>query len=123
MDRLLKRLDTIAERMNALQQSSSATPSYDLMAGAIWWSDERPEFDRAEDHWCLRPVLRYRTTLILDSPETRWLPFWERSLELFPSWPGFHLARTTPSPELVEFYQVHCKAALESLDRSGDSDA
>ncbi|MFN3192896.1 MAG: hypothetical protein ACE361_20470 [Aureliella sp.] len=116
MDELLDRLDSIAAQMNACRRSWFARLNYDMMADALWWSDERPNFADAEDHWCLRPVFRYRTTLILDAPEPQWKPFWDRSLELFPKWPGFHDSRTSPNSKLVAYLQKHSDAAMADLD-------
>ena len=115
MDELYQRLDTIAVLMNSQRRSRFASLNYDMMADAIWWSDERPNFDHPEDHWCLRPVFRYRTTLILDSPDPKWLPFWERSLELFPDWPGFHPSRVTSNPKLMAFHASKSKIAMDSF--------
>ena len=122
MDELLLRLESIAPQMNACSRSESAQLNYDMMADAIWWSDERPNFNHAKDHWCLRPVFRYRTTLILGPSEPQWLPFWERALELFPDWPGFHRSRTKSEPKLAAFYATKFKIAMDSVyDGVGDS--
>ena len=115
MDELFTRLDRIASQMDALRWSPDAELNYDMMAGAIWWSDERPNFRQAEDHWCLRPVFRYRTAMILETPEPKWQLFWDRATELFPNWPGFHLSRTTPNPELVAFHNSKSKIAMDSF--------
>ncbi|EMI45182.1 hypothetical protein [Rhodopirellula sp. SWK7] len=115
MDELLDRLETVAEQMNACKRSWFAKLNYDMMADALWWSDERPDFADAEDHWCLRPLFRYRTTLILDAPESQWLPFWDRSLELFPDWPGFHHSRTKPDSKLAAYHSRKHDIAISSL--------
>ena len=101
--------------MNAMRLDESATLDYDMMADALWWSDERPEFNTAKDHWCLRPVFNYRTSLIIKSPAHESERFWVRALELFPSWPGFHSSRTTRTKELLAFYRQHSKDALDSV--------
>ena len=63
------RFPNIADRMNALDFSERADVHYDMLADAIWWSDERPDFDSPEDQWCLQRLFRYRTSLILGRPE------------------------------------------------------
>lgn len=115
MDELFDRLESIASQMNALPYDESAGLHYDAMADALWWSDERPAFNYAKDHWCLRPVFRYRTSMITGVPEGEWLRFWDRARELFPQWPGFHESRNTRSKELLAFYRQHSKAALDSF--------
>jgi hypothetical protein len=115
MDDLLARLENVAPQMNALRRSWFARPNYDLLADAIWWIDERPSFDEAEDHWCLQPVFRYRTTLILEKPDSRWQPFWERALKLFPNWPGFHRSRCSTNAKLAAFYKKQAKIGIDSV--------
>ena len=116
MDELLLRLDSIARQMNACVRSESAELNYDMMADALWWSDERPNLPDAKDHWCLRPVFRFRTTLILGTPETQYQPFWDRALVLFPEWPGFHHTRTAPNTDLVAFHKRKHDKAMASFD-------
>jgi len=113
-------LETIAPRMNSMRYDVSAELRYDMMSDALWWSDERPAFNDAKDHWCLRPVLRYRTSVIVRSPEAEGLRFWDRARELFPEWPGFHEFRKTSSKELLEFYCQHSRAALDSFHNAID---
>lgn len=98
-------LGQIAARMNALIKSSEAAIHHDLLAGALWWSDERPAFDEPEHHWCLRPILRYRTSLILGVPDERYESAWEAAKQLFPAWPGFaeeHANLTISLPRSTE---------------------
>jgi len=115
---MFSRLATIAEAMNGMKKSSDAEIHYDMLAGALWWSDERPDFPQAEDHWCLRPVFRFRTTLILELPEMQFLPYWEEARKQFPKWPGFAVERCSPSVELAELYEQKSALGLLSLDLS-----
>lgn len=61
----------IAPIMNTLTIDVLATPEYEVMSDALIWSDELPNIgkENLRDFWCLRPLLRYRTTLILDKPD------------------------------------------------------
>ena len=115
-DELIARLATIAGAMNGMTKSADAELHFDLLAGALWWSDERPKFQEAEDHRCLHPVFRFRTTLILDSPEMRFLPYWEEAQRQFPKWPGFATERCSPNDDLAELYRQRNAVGLLSLD-------
>jgi hypothetical protein len=115
-DELIAKLDTIAGAMNALVKSSEATIQYDMLAGALWWSDERPAIGQIEDSDCLRPVFRYRTSLIISEPEPAYLPYWLAARKAFPQWPGFDLERCRPDESLVALYRRSSARALLSLD-------
>jgi hypothetical protein len=115
MDDLYERLQSIAPHMNTLRRRWFARVRYDMLADALWWSDERPDFSDAEDHWCLQPVFRYHTSLIVGVDEHEWLPFWRRAMELFPKWPGFHPSRTSPNEKLAAFYKRESKSAIDSF--------
>ena len=115
MDELYERLESIAAQMNSLRRSWFAHLKYDMMADALWWSDERPDFAAAEDHWCLRPVFRYRTALIVGDSADEWFQIWARAQELFPKWPGFHRSRTSPNPKLADFYKRQSKSSMDTF--------
>ena len=51
--------------------------------------------------WCLRPVLRYRTSLIQGQADERFVDFWNAGRTLFPNWPGFAPARCEPNTDLL----------------------
>ncbi len=108
-------LGQIAARMNALIKSSEAAIHHDLLAGALWWSDERPAFDEPEHHWCLRPILRYRTSLILGVPDERYESAWEAAKQLFPAWPGFAEERCKPDDQLATLYRKKHRHGLLSF--------
>lgn len=86
-----------------------------MMADALWWSAERPNFQNAEDHWCLRPLFRYRTSVILEAPEEAYQTFWERGLQLFRNWPGFDPERRQSSEGLKAFCRRKYAEALISF--------
>lgn len=98
-------------------RSEDAVISYELMSGALLWSDEIPDLAQrgaAIDVTCLRPLLRYRTTLILGKPEQRHEEFWSEAKRLFPDWPGFDPDRR--SPELKAKFEAFEAEAMGSLD-------
>lgn len=79
--------------MEALHVSPSARVDYHLFADAIYWSDEIPqEIDPPTENY-LRPVLRYRTTIILGAPDEKWRRFWDEAMRQFPKWIGFRAER------------------------------
>lgn len=72
------------------------------MAGALYWSDEIPNVLTWLAENSLRPVLRYRTSLILGASEIQWLDYWKVANRAFPKWIGFMPARCSPNKVLVE---------------------
>jgi len=99
-------LRLLSEAMGKLHASDEATIGYECMSGALIWSDETPDeegFKLAivdpqsgakrdidpKDMWCMRPVLRYRTSLIFGKPDERFEDFWREAQKAFPDWPGF----------------------------------
>jgi hypothetical protein len=58
--------------MRELVHSPQATVGYEMLSGALVWSDELPAFRalRLVHRWdVIRFVLRFRTTLILGEPD------------------------------------------------------
>ena len=115
VDESLNELVQVAPQMNSLVKSSVAVVHYDMMAGALWWSDECPDFDKPEHYWCLRPLFRYRTTLILGEPDQRYEHFWEQAMRLFPAWPGFDAERCRADAQLAKLYRIKHRAGLLSF--------
>jgi hypothetical protein len=97
-------LEQIAEHLSTLKMEPSATLHYDLMSDALIWSDEKPKGRPAKEVWALRPVLRYRTGLILGLTLTEFQKEWETAKKLFPEWIGFREERSSRSVELEREY-------------------
>jgi hypothetical protein len=68
----------------------SATAGYELVSGALVWSDETP--DGAFSH-PLKCVLAYRTSILLGRERTELRPQWEQLTREAPNWPGFRPER------------------------------
>lgn len=100
-DDLQNQLARIAAVMNELPADPKATIAYDVASDSLVWSDELPQQGvfRIKELWCLRPILRYRTSLILTTPEIQFRSAWELAQATFPGWIGFQSNRQ--SPELV----------------------
>ena len=110
-------LSGIAPLMRALAQDPRATCNYDVMSGALVWSDEFPAFRdlaRIKGWSIIRVVLRFRTELILGKPDEQFREFWDTAMRLFPEWPGF--APERQSPELREIYRENSATSDAELD-------
>lgn len=83
-----------------LRLSSNATFFYDIMSDALVWTDETPPLGGSytvHHTWYLRPVFRYRSSLIEGIPDSRFEPAWIEALSLFPTWIGFLTDRRSSS--------------------------
>src|SRR5437667_3567800 len=114
-----ERLKKIAPKLNQLKEDPQARVNYELMSDGLVWSDELPPWDELEsgESHCLRAVWKFRSSLIMGSPEEKFRPAWDYAKELFPNWPGF-----LPQRQLAvwrEFYlerQTKLIADFEALD-------
>jgi hypothetical protein len=121
MNERFQALAKIAPKLAVLREDANARMYYELMSGALVWSDELPPVDQLEsgEPNCLRGVWRYRTTLMLGEPEEKIRAGWERLLAWCPSWPGFLADRRTPDPERIKYYHERSAKSLadwEALD-------
>lgn len=118
-DEITRQLEKIADEINVLPILDSPTMVYDVFADAIVWSDEFPPIkERSQsDYWCLRPVVRYRTSVILGSPDVELSMYWEKAFELFPNWPGFEPDRRRQQEALQRFYEERSATAEADLDQ------
>ena len=94
-DEIEGQLARIASVMNSLRATPEAQVSYDVASDALVWSDELPQPGqfRVRELWCLRPVLRYRSSIILGKPEGQFCAAWEAAQRLFQDWAGFEATR------------------------------
>lgn len=58
-DEIAARLAAISGAMNSLTKSADATVQYDMLSGALWWSDERAASGIVDDIEILRHLLHY----------------------------------------------------------------
>lgn len=98
MNNLFQALHQIAPKLNQLQEDPHARVRHEWMSGGLVWSDELPPWESLEpcECHCLRPIWRYRSSLIMGSPEEQYRPVWEQAQLLFPQWPGFLPHRQQP---------------------------
>jgi hypothetical protein len=97
-------LQKISVEINRLEWDEHATVHYDLMSDALVWSDERPRNLCGSEMWCMRPIFRYRTGLILGLEIAEFRDYWEAGRRLFPQWIGFRRDRSSRDPALEEEY-------------------
>lgn len=99
-----EQLAQVAAFLQELRPSVAASVMYDMASDALVWSDELPApgVVRVRDLWCLRPVLRYRTTVMLGEPDRQHEDVWNAAQRLFPNWTGFATCRQ--STELAKIY-------------------
>jgi len=113
-EQIIRQYAEMATRMPADSASSQTAPSYHMLADAIYWPDEIPtDLDDFSEN-CLRFILRYRTTLILEKPEEKWGKYWDEANRQFPQWIGFSESRTTPTESLKDVYRTLSNAADEA---------
>ena len=106
--------NALAKTLESLVRSKTAELFYDLMSDALVWSDEIPKPGseiRVGDLWHLRPILRYRSSLILGVPDVPYEHGWNAARLSFPNWIGFLVERR--APELAAKY-IELKAVSEA---------
>lgn len=116
----LGRLRTMAARMGRVAKSAEATVCYSVLADALYWSDEIPEFEDALADDLLRFLLRYRTTLLLGGPNPALEVYWNEAVRQFPQWVGFEPSRQTPTPALKKAYKQLKDKAMAELTEGVD---
>src|SRR5579862_5311194 len=102
---LMDEFEQLAAKLNKLTVDPQATMKFDLFAGGVVWSDERPPWDElagAQGFPCdgvlgiFRALLNHRHALILGDRPSRFQDLWERARLLCPKWPGFLPSRQDP---------------------------
>lgn len=117
LDEIEGQLTHISATFNALRVTLGAKVSYDAASDALVWSDELPppgQF-RVRELWCIRPLLRYRTSLILAQQEDQHRAAWESARRLFPSWAGFEPSRN--NRELADIYTQLSQKTNGGIDK------
>lgn len=101
-----KHLDSLFPVLAALEHDPAAGIVYDLMSDGLVWSDEQLWLGlTVEQMGCLRALFRYRTSLILSAPDSRFEALWMLAKAKCPQWIGFHPSRCSPSAELLQEYR------------------
>lgn len=87
-----KNLEMAAPLLNGLRRDENSRVAYDLLAGGLSWSDEVPPFsieNVGKSFRVLRPLIRFRSSLIAGNPDERFSSLWDEAMTIMPNWPGF----------------------------------
>ena len=111
-----RQFSVLAGKLDRLKPSPDAKPFYDLLAGALIWTDEI--LDPAELPIgileCLRPVFHYRTTVILGTPKQDYHQYWTEAQRLCPNWPVLDPSRSSGEHRMM--CQDMMSAALREIE-------
>ena len=86
-------------------------PNYEVLSDSLIWADEYATAMRD-----VRPLFRYRTTVILGRPDVRFEWWWTLAKEVIPTWVGFRVVRCQPNPDYVKFYRDSATRALKAFE-------
>jgi hypothetical protein len=113
-----------AKHLNAINAPSWCPKiSYEIMSGALIWSDETNKETPLAVIYALRFIVAYRTSLMLNKPREELKPMWELELSLFPKWVGFRPERRQATPTLLHIYrrgEVSLRKCLRDMEREMD---
>ena len=120
-DPILKTYEENSRFLDSMPFDPKCKFQYELMSGAVIWSDEMRGNLSSELISGLRVVWAYRSSLYLEEPRKEFEDVWNRARELFPSWPGFHESRLKPDGKVISYYKrVKYKSdrKLDLVDKS-----
>jgi hypothetical protein len=110
-----------SRQMNAICSPARAPKvHYELLSGALIWSDEINKQLPFEVISALRCLFAYRTSVMLEQPREDLREMWDLGLSLFPNWVGFRPERSEATPELLKIYRegnVRMRKCLRDLER------
>jgi hypothetical protein len=116
----LYQLTTHADHLNAIDTPDpGATVKYEILSGALIWSDETRRDTPVYVVWAIRELFAYRTLLMLNDIEPD-NDRWAQCVRLFPNWVGFLPERRKRTPELLREYRrgrISLRRCLRELDR------
>src|SRR5262245_46402513 len=109
----------IAADMDCTRACDGATIGYDVFADGSLWSDEYPAsaVGRSEEFMCLRILLRYRTSVLMGTPEPSLAPIWREAKDCFPHWAGFEPRRQEPSADVIGFFEKARRRDMRFIER------
>lgn len=96
-----------------LRLDPNATLHYEVMPDALVWSDEILRGRKVRETWCMRPVFRYRTGLILGLQLVEFEEPWGLAKTILPNWIGFSKWRCERNVELELLYQNFRKKLMD----------
>jgi hypothetical protein len=121
-------LDYLAAKLDKLPVDPQARMGYDLFAGGLVWSDEKPDWDDIVEEeqgiptvvglGTFRVLLNHRHALILGEPAERFRELWDRAKILCPNWPGFLPGRQDSA--LADEARARSEASIRSFDEADE---
>lgn len=120
-------LEYLAAKLDKLPVDPQARMGYDLFAGGLVWSDEKPDWDEIVEEQGIptvvglgtfRVLLNHRQSLILGEPANRFHDWWERAKQLCPNWPGFLPWRQDSA--LADEARARSEASIRSFDEADE---
>ena len=87
--------------MRAMVHDPSASTSFEMLSGAVFWSDEDVlEFFSLSRHreGSAHELFAYRTSLLVGEPRAELRYAWGEAMERCPEWIGFRAERVTFAP-------------------------
>lgn len=122
----IEQLLSHAAHLNGLDRvDPSAVIQYDIVSGALIWSDETDEATPFSVISELRQIFAYRTYLMRENIEPD-NDAWLMCVEAFPNWIGFLSERRRLTPELAAEYRrgdISTKWCLRQLEREAEENA
>jgi hypothetical protein len=113
-----------AEQLNAICSPARAPKvHYELLSGALIFSDETTRELPWEVIGALRMLFAYRTSVMLGQPKEDLKGMWDLGSLLFPNWVGFRPERREAIPELLNIWRegtVRSRKCLRDLERKLD---
>src|ERR1035437_2137549 len=97
-------LGSLVSKLRVLKCDVSAEVFYDLMSGALVWSDEKITGLTAEEMGCLRAIFRFRTSIIASEPDERFRNLSNKPRAAYPDWIGFDPSRSQADESLSKLY-------------------
>jgi hypothetical protein len=117
-EKIIAPLRAHAARLDAMAEPSpTATVFYEVMSGALVWSDEKIKDVPTQVIWSLRPLWAFRSSVISGAPAEKWRLYWDACVALFPRWIGFRPERMKSSPELLKILEDGRASVKRELER------
>jgi hypothetical protein len=110
-------LDGLVPKLRISKRNVSAEVFYDLMSGALVWTDEKITGLTAEEMGCLRAIFRFRTSIIAREPYERFRNLWNKLRAAYPDWIGFDPSRCQADEDLSKLYHQRKTSSKKYLDR------
>jgi hypothetical protein len=116
-----RELTEYADHLNSICRPRwFAGPFYEVLSGAVIWTDEKKRKTPVKVVWSLRFLWAYRTSVMLNEPREELAEYWRFGLSKFPEWVGFRPERRLATPRLLRIYREGeasvrelCRLAME----------